>query len=400
MGVYQFKAKDSSQRVVSGRIKASSKADVEKRLMSRQLVLISAHEQDQQLFKMTFNKVKGKNLAVATRQLAFLVNASVPIVQALDTVAINTIDRNLNNIFKQVSMDVETGQSFSDALQKHPQAFNSLYINMVKSGEEGGSLDTVLKQLASYIEKSEAIKNKVKSAMIYPVFVAVASFVIITGIIVFLVPKFEEIFESAGKELPALTQFIVSLSHLLRDNAALFIVGMVFLIFGFLAFIKTKAGAKLWEQFLMGLPGFGNLLSQNYIANYSRTLSSLLSSGVLITDAIHIGGRASGSLLIEESSTRIGQRISVGHSFGKALRGESLFPSLVRNMIIVGEETGNVDDILGKIADFYEEQVANAVDGLIKVIEPLLILIVAAAIGFILVALYLPIFQISGTLAG
>ena len=402
MAVFSFKARDVNQRVIRGRIKAATKEDVEQRLMARQLTLISASEDSgsSNLLEMSFGGVKSKNLVVATRQLAFLVNASVPIVQALEAVSVNTDDHKLKSIFKKLSVNVESGQSFSNALKSYPHIFNELYLSMVKAGEEGGTLDSVLKQLSTYIEKSENIKQKVKSALMYPCFITVAAFAILTAIIVFLVPKFEEIFSDAGQELPELTQLIISISHFIRNHYVICILGIIAVIVCVKMILKTDTGARNFERLLLNLPGFGPLFSKNYVANYSRTLSSLLSSGVMVIDGIKISGKASGSILIKEASYRMCKIIEAGHNFGKALTREKIFPGLVKNMVIVGEETGNVDAVLEKIADFYEEQVEVAVEGLLKLIEPAMILGVALVIGFILIALYLPIFEISGTMAG
>ena len=403
MSVFKFRARDSNQRIVQGRVKAVSKEEVEKKLITRNLVLVSAVPEDEtkpSVFSMSFGGVSSKKLVISTRQLSFLVNASVPIVQALETVSSNTDDLVLKKVFHSLSVSIASGQSFSAALKKFPHIFDDLYLNMVKSGEEGGSLDVVLRRLAAYIEKTESIKNRVKSAMMYPTFVMIAATLIMIGIIVFLVPKFEEIFSQAGQDLPVLTQMIVTLSHFMRDHFFLLILGIGGFIVGLIMFVKSSDGAKIFEKFLLKLPGFGPLISKNYIANYSRTLSSLLNSGVNIIEAIQIAGRSSGSILIRESSDRAAGVVSSGFNFGKAIAREKIFPDLVKNMILVGEETGNVDDVLGKIADFYEEQVDAAVEGLVKLIEPALIVGVALMIGFVLIALYLPIFQISGTLAG
>lgn len=403
MAIFHFKARDMNQRVVHGRIRALTRENVEEKLMTRQLTLISVSEEGEKkrgIIEMSFGGVNSKKLVVATRQLSFLINASVPIVQALDTVSNNTDDTVLKKTFKQLSLYVESGQSFSVALRKFPHIFNDLYISMVKSGEEGGSLDRVLKQLSTYIEKIENIKSKVKSAMMYPSFVTVAALVIIIGIILFLVPRFEEIFAQANADLPLMTQMLVSMSQFMKSHYLMLITGIACFVIGFIMIIKTQSGAKNWEQFLLNLPGFGTLLSKNYVASYSRTLSSLLSSGVMVVDAIKISGRASGSILIKEASDRICRIVESGHSFGKALTNERIFPGLVKNMVSVGEETGTVDDVLSKIADFYEEQVEVAVDGLIKLIEPALIIFIAVGVGFILIALYLPIFNIGGVVGG
>ena len=402
MPVYYFKAKDHNHRMVRGRVQASSKDEVEKKLMSRQLVLVSASSEQPatKISMRVLGSVSTGKLVVATRQLAFLINASVPIVQALDTVSNNTSDTALKNIFANLKNAVESGTAFSVALKKYPEAFDDIYVNLVKSGEEGGSLDVMLKQLAVYIEKSHHIKQKVRSAMMYPGFIAFVACAIVTGIIVFLVPKFEEIFSDAGQQLPALTQLIVDISHALREHFVLIGLSLAGLVFGFLVFIKTESGRRIWESFTTHLPGVGNLISKTFIARFTRTLSSLLFGGGNIVESVLVAGKASGSVFITEASKNIAESVQAGFSLAKSLSKEKVFPALIKNMLVVGEQTGNVDDVLLKIAEFYEEQVDAAVEGLLKMIEPVLIVGVALVIGFILIALYLPIFDMSGAIAG
>ncbi len=403
MPVYQFRAKDPSRRVVQGRVKANSKDEVERKLMSRQLVLISASVQDTKksfnLLEINIGGISHKKVVLATRQLAFLVKASVPIAQALDIVGKNTDDAPLRKIFEELAQGIIAGKSFSGSLSAYPNVFDELYVNMVRAGEEGGSLDVMLNQLATYIEKTESIKGRVKSSMMYPVFVGIVAILIVIGMIVYLVPKFEEIFAEADQELPAVTQLLVDASDFMRNNSVLLIILVLGLGISFMMFIKSEYGCRVWERFLTHIPGLGNLFVKNNVARFSRTLSCLLSAGGNIVESIKIAGKSSGSVLMKDASVRVSDSVERGFRLGKSLASESIFPSLMRNMIVSGEQTGNVDDILMKIAEFCEEQVDAAVNGIIKMIEPVMIVGVALVIGFIIIALYLPIFKMSGALA-
>ena len=404
MPVYHFRAKDPNRRVVQGRVKAISKDEVERKLMSRQLVLISASPQnvkkDFNLLEVNIGGISHKKVVLATRQLAFLVKASVPIAQALDIVGKNTDDAPLRKIFEELAQGIIAGKSFSASLSGYPNVFDELYINMVRAGEEGGSLDLMLNQLATYIEKTENIKGRVKSAMMYPIFIAIVALLIVIGMIVYLVPKFEEIFADADQELPAITQLLVDVSGFIRNHSVLLILSVIAMCISFVMFIKSEYGSRVWERFLTNIPGLGSLFVKNNVARFSRTLSCLLSAGGNIVESIKIAGKSSGSVLMKDASVRVSESVEKGFRLGKSLAGESIFPSLMRNMIISGEQTGNVDDILMKISEFCEEQVDAAVDGILKMIEPVMIVGVALVIGFIIIALYLPIFKMSGALAG
>ena len=401
MPIYNFQARDINKRIVRGRVKAASRDDVESKLISRQLTLVSASPQSEKgnILSVALGGVSSKKLVLATRQLAFLVKASVPIVQALEVVSKNTDDLPLRGIFSDLSSQISGGSSFSSALKNYPKVFSELYVNMVRSGEEGGNLDVMLNHLSVYIEKTESIKGRVKSAMMYPIFVAVIAVAIVIGMIIYLVPKFEEIFKDAGQDLPWVTQVLVDLSQFMRNHFMLMSFVVVAGIVGFISFIKSESGSRIWESFLIKVPAFGPLFLKTYIARFSRTLSCLLSSGGNIVECIQIAGKSSGSVLLKDASVRVAESVEKGFRFGKCLAGEPIFPSLFKNMITSGEQTGNIDDILLKIAEFCEEQVDAAVDGIIKLIEPVMIVSVACVIGFILIALYMPIFKMSGALA-
>ena len=396
---HYFKAKDHKDRVVSGRVVAGSVEEVRNKLMSKQLVLISSSTERPATSLVLSGGVSQDALVIGTRQLAFLVGASVPIVEALHTVSNNTKDIGLKKVMRDLSGIVESGQPLSSALKRYPSIFSVIYVNLVRSGEEGGSLDVMLKQLATYIEKTHSIKKRVKAGMMYPGFVTIAATAIVIGIMMFLVPKFQDIFSDSGKELPMLTQTVIAISTLMRENFIMMTLGVIVMGIGVVIFAKHPVGARVFESIQLKLPGFGSLFIRFYIARFARTTSSLLSSGGTFTDAITLGGKASGSIFFREATDRIARMVESGYSFSNAISKETVFPGIVRNMVSVGEKTGNVDDVLNKIAEFYEEQVESTVEGLLKLIEPVLIVGIALVIGFIVISLYLPVFEMGSILS-
>ena len=293
----------------------------------------------------------------------------------------------------EVALNVESGDSLSKALQKFPTVFDEVYVNMVAAGESGGSLDVMLNRLAIYIEKTHSIVSRIRSGMMYPGFISVVAFLIVIGLLVFLVPKFEEIFSDAGQDLPALTQKIVNLSHFMRDHYILFIGMIVGFGAAFAMFLTTHTGKRVTEQVSMKTPVLGDLLTKYRVARFSRTLSSMLSSGANLSEGLQLGAKSTGGIFFKEAVVRVIKMVESGYSVAKAISREKVFPGLVKNMISVGEQTGNMTEVLNKMADFYEEQVDVSVENLLKLVEPLLLVGVAFVIGFIVIAMYLPIFQ-------
>ena len=398
--IYYFKAQDHNKRIVNGRVRASSREEVEEKLMAKQLVLVHATTQKTSKSNFFVGGVKKNSLVTATRQLAFLINASVPVVQALDTVKTNTNDIGLKNVLNNIARSIESGKPFSKALKMYPSVFDEVYCNMVASAEEGGSLDIMLNQLAVYIEKSHYIRRKIMSGMMYPGFIITAATLIVVGIIIFLVPKFQEIFGESGRELPFLTQMIINISDVLRNNYLFFLGSIIGAITGLFVFLKTESGKRVGEAFSMAFPLIGDLLRKYYVARFARTLASLLSSGGDMSRSLKIGGRSTGSIFFKEAVFRVVDMVESGYALARAVSKEKVFPGLVKNMIAVGEETGNVSEVLYKIAEFYEDQVDTAVENLLKLIEPILIVGIAFVVGFIVIAMYLPVFEMGNVMTG
>jgi type IV pilus assembly protein PilC len=345
-------------------------------------------------------KVKTKDLVIFTRQFATMIDAGLPLVQCLDILASQQENAEFKKVLVDVKTSVEGGSTFADALKKHPKTFDSLFVNLVAAGEVGGILDTILNRLSAFMEKNEKLKRKVKGAMTYPVVVIIIALVIVTGLLVFVVPIFENMFTEFGQALPAPTQFIVFLSQLIK-NAWYFGIGIVIGIF---IFIKrayaTDRGRHVIDNLLLKAPVVGDLLRKTAVARFSRTLGTMLSSGVPILESLELVAKTAGNVIIEDAVMKARVSLSEGKNLAEPLMDSKIFPGMVTQMIAVGEQTGAMDTMLGKIADFYEDEVDSAVAALTSLIEPLLMVFLGVIVGGLVIALYLPIFQIAGAASG
>jgi len=347
------------------------------------------------LFK---SKVKPKNLAIFTRQLATMIDAGLPLVQSLDILAEQEENPTLKEILGQVKDDVESGMTFAAALKKHPKAFNDLYTNMVVAGEEAGTLDIILNRLATFIEKAEALRRKVKSALMYPMIVTFVAVVVVGILMVFVIPTFEKMFREAGQQLPGLTQLVVDTSKFVRSHILIVIGFIIVLIIAIRYIRKTDKGKKAIDGFLLKLPIFGILLRKVAVARFTRTLSTLMQSGVPILDGLHLVAKTSGNKVIEDAVMEARENISSGENIAEPLARSKVFPPMVTRMISVGENTGALDQMLNKIADFYEDEVDTAVAGLTSMLEPLMIVFLGGVVGTIVIAMYLPIFNMANAI--
>jgi len=347
------------------------------------------------LFK---SKVKPKNLAIFTRQLATMIDAGLPLVQSLDILAEQEENPTLKDILGQVKDDVESGMTFAAALKKHPKAFNDLYTNMIVAGEEAGTLDIILNRLATFIEKAEALRRKVKSALMYPMIVTFVAVVVVGILMVFVIPTFEKMFREAGQQLPGLTQLVVDTSKFVRSHILIVIGFIIVLIIAIRYIRKTDKGKKAIDGFLLKLPIFGILLRKVAVARFTRTLSTLMQSGVPILDGLQLVAKTSGNKVIEDAVMEARENISSGENIAEPLARSKVFPPMVTRMISVGENTGALDQMLNKIADFYEDEVDTAVAGLTSMLEPLMIVFLGGVVGTIVIAMYLPIFNMANAI--
>jgi type IV pilus assembly protein PilC len=339
--------------------------------------------------------VKQRSIAIFTRQLATMIDAGLPLVQSLEILSSQQESRVFKNILREIREDVEGGSTFAGALKKHPVTFNELYTNLVVAGEEGGILDNILTRLANYIEKSEALKKKVKSALIYPATIVGVAVIVVMILMIFVIPVFETMFKSAGQTLPLPTLIVVTLSKLIKKYVIVFIPALILLFYLGKKYYQTQGGKTVIDRLLLKLPVFGPLFKKIAVARFSRTLGTLVSSGVPILDGLSIVSRTSGNRTIETAILNARASIREGETIADPLGRSGIFPPMVIQMISVGESTGALDSMLSKIADFYEEEVDIAVANLTSLLEPFLMIFLGVVIGGVVISMYLPIFQMA-----
>lgn len=348
-----------------------------------------------------YTKVKPKQMMVLTRQLATLIDAGLPLVRSLDVLAKQEKHPTLKRALSEMSDAINTGSTFAEALAQHPKVFNKLYVNMAKAGEVGGVLDQVLLRLADFMEKAQKIKNKVVGAMVYPIVVMVMAVGILIFLMVFIIPKFEEIFKDLleGQKLPALTQAVIGISMIVKHHILMVIVVVVAIVIALRLLAKTKQGRLAIDQFKLKAPVFGSLVSKTVISRFSRTLGTLMSSGVPVLQALNIVRDTAGNEVIARAVNQVHDAVKEGENMAPPIEATRVFPGMVVSMIQVGEETGDLPEMLMKIADNYEDEVDNAVAGLTSIIEPLLIVFLAVIVGTIVIALFLPLITIISKLS-
>ena len=345
-------------------------------------------------------KITTKDIVVFTRQFATMIDAGLPLVQCLDILSSQQENKTFKTILLTVKEDVESGSTFADALKKHPKAFNDLYVNLVAAGEVGGILDTILNRLAAYIEKALKLKKQVKSAMTYPTTIIGIAFVVIAVILIFVIPAFESMFKDFGGALPMPTQIVINMSNFIQDYILVIIGSIVFSIFAFKKIYATRKGRDKLDDWALKLPIFGVLIRKVAVAKFSRTLATMISSGVPILDGLDIVSKTAGNRTVEKAINNVRQSISEGKTIAEPLKESGVFPPMVCQMIEVGEQAGALDTMLSKIADFYDDEVDDAVGNLTAMMEPLLMLFLGTTVGGLVIAMYLPIFKLAGAAAG
>ena len=389
--VFEWEGKDRGGKQVKGEIRAAVENQV-KAALRRQGVLPGKIKKR----RMRSGKsIKPKDIAIFTRQLATMMKAGVPLLQSFDIVGRGNANASVTKLLNDVRTDVETGTSLSAAFRKFPLYFNALYCNLVEAGEAAGILESLLDRLAVYMEKTEAIKSKIKSALMYPISVVVVAFVVVAVIMIFVIPAFKSVFASFGADLPAPTLFIIAVSE--------FFVSYWWLIFGGIggglyffmqAWQRNEKVQRVMDRVLLKVPVFGALIEKSCIARWTRTLSTMFAAGVPLVEALDSVGGASGNSLYADATEKIQQEVSTGTSLTAAMSNANLFPTMVLQMCAMGEESGSVDHLLGKVADFYEAEVDEMVEGLSSLMEPIIIVFLGGLIGGIVVSMYLPIFKL------
>ncbi|HXG30368.1 MAG TPA: type II secretion system F family protein [Thermodesulfobacteriota bacterium] len=391
-------------KIQKGEIEAPNRSAVFARLRQMQVQPIPERIKEKGRFfdfKFQFGGVSSKDLVVFTRQMSTMIDAGLPLVRSLDILASQQDNAKFKSILIQVKENVEAGSTFADALAKHPGVFNALYVQLVKAGESGGVLDVILQRLAVYLEKIESIKRKIKGAMIYPAIVISVAIIVLSIVLIFVVPTFAEMFKDMGTTLPALTQVVVDISTFLKNNIIYILIAIALVVFlTFFTYRRSEKARRLYDAFLLKLWLVGTLLLKTVIARFCRTLATLTSGGIPILDGLEITAKASGNKIVEEAILEARKEISEGKTLAEPLAARAdIFPPMVVQMIGVGEQTGALDDMLNKIADFYEDEVDAAVAALLSALEPIMIAFLGGTVGVIVVAMYLPMFKLISTMA-
>lgn len=403
MAKFQWEGTTRAGEKRRGVIEADSAAIVEERLrgdgMSNMRVRREGGLGDIQI--QIGSGVTPKDLQIFTRQLATMIDAGLPLVQCLDILANQTENKAFKKVLSSVKNSVEQGSTFSDALRRHPKVFDELYVNLVGAGEIGGILDTILNRLAVYIEKAVKLKGQLKSAMYYPTGILIVAIGVICVMLIKVIPTFEKMFKDLGNaKLPAATLFVVKISHGFINNWYLIFGTMIGIVVGISLARRTEQGRELIDRVLLRIPIVGPTLRKIIVARFTRTLGTLLASGVPILDALDICAKTAGNKVVEHALLRAKAKIAEGHNMADPLADSKVFPTMVVQMIGVGEQTGAMDAMLQKIADFYEEEVDAAVTGLTSLIEPVMMAFLGVVVGGLIIAMYLPIFKLAGTVSG
>jgi type IV pilus assembly protein PilC len=398
MSTFAYKALDPTGSTVQGEIEAEDKVAVASQLRSRGLIVVDIDEQNKgggDIFER-FKKVKADELTIMTRQFSTMVSSGMSMLRALYVLEEQQDNPKLKDAVSQVRKDVEAGLALSDALGRHPDIFNELYVAMVAAGETGGILEETLHRVADQLEKDASLRRQIKSAMVYPIVIFSFAGIVVIALVAFLVPVFEGVFKDFGGELPAITKVTVTFSHLVTRQPYI-IIGVAFaIVYGFRRWKKSKRGKEQWDRIKLRFPmKIGDVVQKVALARFSRTYSALIAAGVPMLEAIEITGRTSGNVVVENAMHAVHESVRNGGTISAPMRNEpDAFPGMVVQMVAVGEETGALDTMLSKIADFYEDEVEAAVKALTSILEPIMIIFVGGIVGFVVIAMYLPLFKV------
>ena len=389
--VYEWEGKDRNGRIVRGETRAAGENQVQASLRRQGVFVTKIKKRRMRSGK----RIKPKDIAIFTRQLATMMKAGVPLLQSFDIVARGNPNPSVTKLLNDNRDDIETGTSLSAAFRKYPLYFNSLYCNLVEAGEAAGILEDLLDRLATYMEKTEAIKSKIKSALMYPIAVIVVAFVVVAIIMIFVIPAFKEVFSSFGADLPAPTLLVIAMSEFFVKWWWLIFGGLGFGVYFFMqAWKRNERMQAFMDRLLLKIPIFGELIDKAVVARWTRTLSTMFAAGVPLVESLDSVGGAAGNSLYKDATDKIQTEVATGTSLTAAMTNANVFPSMVLQMTAIGEESGALDHMLGKAADFYEEEVDEAVKALSSLMEPFIIVILGTIIGGIVVAMYLPIFKL------
>jgi type IV pilus assembly protein PilC len=401
MPVYTWVAETKKGRKLKGELEAADERIALSQLKRRNLTVKKLKPKPKDIFENVSwmqPKVKNKDIVVFTRQFSTMIDAGLPLVQGLTILAEQSENKTFKAILKEITKDVEGGSTLAEAMKKHPKVFDELFVNLVAAGEVGGILDTILRRLADYIEKAEKLKSRIKGAMTYPLVVVAIAIIVISVILIFVIPVFEDMFAGFGAALPAPTQLVVNMSRFIKGNFHFIFIGLAIAIVALKQYRNSTQGRRSTDALLLKVPIFGELLRKVAVARFTRTLGTMIQSGVPILDSLEIVAKTSGNVILEEIIYEVRGSIAEGQTIAEPLSETDIFPGMVVQMISVGEATGALDTMLGKIADFYDDEVDAAVEALTSMLEPLLMLFLGGSIGGLVIAMYLPIFQMAAAM--
>jgi type IV pilus assembly protein PilC len=400
MALYQWEGRGRDGGVKRGTVAADNEAAALAQLRAQSISPIRVKPKPRDvsdMFPFLRPRVKAKDIVVFTRQFATMLDAGLPLVQCLDILAGQQPNKTFKGILLAVKADVESGSTFADALGKHPRAFDRLFVSLVAAGEVGGILDTILNRLGAYLEKSQALKRKVQGAMVYPLSVLAIAIGVVVLMLIKVIPVFEKMFQDFGGALPGPTQMVITLSHFVQTHILQGVAGIAAIVFLVRYIYSTDKGRLYFDTLFLKLPIIGGVLIKVAVARFSRTLGTMLSSGVPILDALDIVARTAGNVVIERELLTARAAIAMGNTVAEPLQKSKVFPGMVVQMVAVGEQTGAMDTMLSKIADFYDDEVDAAVSAMTAMLEPLMMVVLGGSIGALLIAMYLPIFKIAET---
>ena len=393
MPMYEYTARNATGQIQKGQLEAQNPEEVNAHLRKNRMMLVSVRQAPKGISFGGKPRVKTRDTVIFTRQFATMINAGLPLVQSLTILAQQTENKTLKDVTKAVVYDVESGNTLADAFSKHPKAFTDLYVNMVAAGEAGGILDTILLRLATFLEKSDALIRKVKSAMIYPGVIFTVAGAAVAILLIFVIPTFQTMFASVGMDLPLPTRIVIGASQLLINYWWAIIAAIGLIVFAFNRYRATEGGRRNVDAMMLRLPVLGDLLRKSAVSRFTRTLGTLISSGVSILDGLEITAKTAGNRVVHDAVMQSRASIAGGDTIAAPLEKSKVFPPMVISMISVGEQTGGMDEMLSKIADFYDEEVDVAVGALLSLMEPIMIVVLGVIVGGMVVAMYLPIFD-------
>lgn len=394
---FNWEGTDSRGKRVKGKTVAASEAAVRAELRRQGVVPLRVRKEST-LFQKK-GKVTTADIAIFSRQLATMLSAGIPLVQAFEIVGSGHDNPAMQKLIFAIKQDVEGGTALAEALAKHPLHFDDLFVNLVEAGEQAGALETLLDKIATYKEKTEAIKKKIKKALTYPAAVIIVAAIVTTILLIFVIPEFESLFQGFGADLPAFTRMVINLSEFMRDQGWLLLVGIVAFVTGYLAMYKrSRALREAQDRVMLKLPVIGSILVKAAIARFARTLATMFAAGVPLVEALQSVAGATGNIVYENAVMEMRDEVSTGQRLQRAMENTELFPNMVIQMIAVGEESGSLDEMSSKVADFYEEDVDNAVDNMSSLLEPMIMAILGVLVGGLVVAMYLPIFKMGAVI--